>query len=59
MDGVTVAVMHSGVSNSGLVGDLISKLVLTGEKDPALKDFELARFSNGTTLTPKRVRADF
>ncbi|KAF1952561.1 FAD dependent oxidoreductase [Byssothecium circinans] len=50
VDGLTVAVMHSGVSNGAIVGELISKLVLTGEKDPALADFSLARFSNGTKV---------
>ncbi|KAF2643926.1 FAD dependent oxidoreductase, partial [Massarina eburnea CBS 473.64] len=44
VNGLTVAVMHSGVSNGAIVGELISKLVLTGEKDPALADFLLARF---------------
>ena len=48
VDGLTVAVMHSGVSNAAIVGELISKLVLKGEKDPALDDFLLSRFSNGT-----------
>lgn len=48
VDGLTIAVMHSGVSNGALVGELISKQVLTGEKDPALSDFLLSRFSNST-----------
>ncbi|KAJ4289893.1 hypothetical protein N0V90_011226 [Kalmusia sp. IMI 367209] len=46
--GLTVAVMHSGVSNGALVGELVSKQVLTGEKDPALAHFLLSRFSNET-----------
>ncbi|KAJ4354067.1 uncharacterized protein N0V89_005800 [Didymosphaeria variabile] len=58
VDGLTVATMHSGVSNGAIVGKLISELVLTGEKDPALADFALARFSNGTTVSSKRTRAD-
>lgn len=48
VDGLTVAVMHSGVSNGALVGELISKQVLTGEKDAMLNDFQLSRFGNGT-----------
>ena len=52
VDGLTVAVMHSGVSNGALVGELISKQVLTGEKDPALADFTLSRFGNGTATKP-------
>jgi glycine/D-amino acid oxidase-like deaminating enzyme len=58
IDGLTVATMHSGVSNGALVGKLISEMVLTGEKDPALADFALTRFSNGTPSTSKRTRAD-
>lgn len=53
VDGLTVAVMHSGVSNGALVGQLISQEVLTGEKDPMLANFLLARFSNGTTATTR------
>ncbi|KAL5388956.1 hypothetical protein DPSP01_002662 [Paraphaeosphaeria sporulosa] len=57
--GLTVATMHSGVSNGALVGKLISEMVLTGEKDPALADFALSRFSNGTTSASKRrIRVD-
>lgn len=44
VDGLTVAVMHSGVSNAAIVGDLLSKLILTGESDPALDHFRLDRF---------------
>ncbi|KAF9733644.1 hypothetical protein PMIN06_007857 [Paraphaeosphaeria minitans] len=54
VDGLTVATMHSGVSNGALVGKLISELVLTGEKDPALADFALSRFSNGKPIASKR-----
>lgn len=59
VDGLTVAVMHSGVSNGALVGQLISKQVLTGEKDPALADFLLSRFNNGTASSPKKIRSDW
>lgn len=44
VDGLTVAVMHSGVTNAALVGELLSKQILTGESDPALADFQLDRF---------------
>ncbi|KAF1974465.1 FAD dependent oxidoreductase [Bimuria novae-zelandiae CBS 107.79] len=57
LDGVTVAVMHSGVSNGALVGQIISKQVLTGEKDPMLADFLLSRFSNTTIAAPKNAAA--
>lgn len=45
VDGLTVAVMHSGVSNAAIVGELLSKQILTGQSDPALANFELGRFS--------------
>jgi glycine/D-amino acid oxidase-like deaminating enzyme len=44
LDGLTVAVMHSGVTNAAIVGELLSKQILTGESDPALADFLLSRF---------------
>ncbi|CAJ2508493.1 Uu.00g135190.m01.CDS01 [Anthostomella pinea] len=48
LDGLTVAVMHSGVSNAAIVGELLSKLILTGESDTALADFLLSRFNERT-----------
>ena len=51
VDGLTVAVMHSGVSNGALVGEIISKQVLTGERDPVMDDFLLSRF-NSTATAP-------
>lgn len=45
LDGVTVAVMHSGVTNAAIVGQLLSQQILTGVTDPALADFELSRFA--------------
>jgi glycine/D-amino acid oxidase-like deaminating enzyme len=44
VDGLTVAVMHSGVTNAAVVGELISKLVLTGESDPLMEPYKLDRF---------------
>ncbi|KAK7954645.1 hypothetical protein PG988_015339 [Apiospora saccharicola] len=45
LDGLTVAVMHSGVTNAAIVGDLLTKQIMTGVSDPALVDFQLGRFS--------------
>ncbi|UZP40648.1 hypothetical protein NXS19_008464 [Fusarium pseudograminearum] len=45
LEGLSVAVMHSGVTNGALVGELLSKMILTGEKDPILDDFGLGRFN--------------
>lgn len=45
LDGVTVAVMHSGVTNAAIVGQLLSQQILTGVSDPALANFELGRFA--------------
>ncbi|KAI6351238.1 hypothetical protein MCOR25_010061 [Pyricularia grisea] len=44
LEGVSLAVMHSGVTNAALVGELLSKEILTGERDPALDDYLLERF---------------
>ncbi|KAM0193770.1 hypothetical protein ACHAPI_007421 [Fusarium lateritium] len=46
LDAVSVAVMHSGVTNAAIVGELLSKKILTGETDPALDHFRLDRFTN-------------
>lgn len=43
--GLSVAVMHSGVTNAAIVGELLSERILTGREDPALKDFSLSRFT--------------
>jgi glycine/D-amino acid oxidase-like deaminating enzyme len=48
LGGLTVAVMHSGVTNAAIVGELLSKQILTGESDPALEDFGFDRFGNAT-----------
>lgn len=45
LDGLTVAVMHSGVTNAAIVGQLLSQQILTGVSDPALSNFELSRFA--------------
>lgn len=49
LEGLTLAVMHSGVSLAAGVGELVSKLVLTGESDPLLADFSLTRFNSTST----------
>ena len=51
LEGLSLAVMHSGVSLAPVVGQLISQLVLAGKADPALADFSLARFSNLTSAS--------
>jgi glycine/D-amino acid oxidase-like deaminating enzyme len=45
VDGLSVAVMHSGVTNGALVGKLLSRQILTGETDPILDNFRLDRFA--------------
>lgn len=52
LEGLDVAVMHSGVTLAAIVGKLIAEKVLTGHSDPALDYFRLDRFdakSNGTS----------
>ena len=45
LDHVSVAVMHSGVTNAAIVGELVSKQILSGETDTALEQFRLDRFT--------------
>ena len=45
LEGLTLAVMHSGVTLAAIVGELLTDKVLTGKEDPALKSFALSRFS--------------
>lgn len=46
INGLSIAVMHSGVTNAAIVGQLLSEYVLTGKKDPSLDEYSLKRFSN-------------
>lgn len=51
LEGLDVAVMHSGVTLAAIVGKLIAEKVLTGRSDPSLEYFRLDRFDandNGT-----------
>ncbi|CAK7203569.1 hypothetical protein SEUCBS139899_006304 [Sporothrix eucalyptigena] len=43
--GLTLAVMHSGVTLAAFVGQTVADLVATGNKDKALDQFSLSRFS--------------
>ncbi|KAJ3535726.1 hypothetical protein NM208_g7016 [Fusarium decemcellulare] len=52
LDALSIAVMHSGVTNAAIVGELLSKQILTGETDPALVNFRLDRFTRQTTKLP-------
>lgn len=45
LPGLTLAVMHSGVTVSAIVGQTISDLVITGKEDPDLASFALSRFT--------------
>ncbi|KPA38228.1 opine oxidase subunit b [Fusarium langsethiae] len=45
LDHVTVAAMHSGVTNAAIVGELVSQQILTGETDSALSQFRLDWFT--------------
>lgn len=50
LKGITIAVMHSGVTNAAIVGELLSRQILKGEADPALENFRFDRFANSTRL---------
>lgn len=45
LPGLDIAVMHSGVTNAALVGELLAEKILTGKEDVSLKDFALKRFA--------------
>jgi glycine/D-amino acid oxidase-like deaminating enzyme len=44
LEGLDVAVMHSGVTNAALVGELLSKKIIHGIEDPMLHPYRLNRF---------------
>ncbi|KAL0938234.1 FAD dependent oxidoreductase [Colletotrichum truncatum] len=44
LSGLTVAVMHSGVTNAAVVGDLLSKQILRNVSGPLLSPYRLDRF---------------
>lgn len=45
MDGVYVAVMHSGITLAPAVGLFAAREILDGERDPLLAPYGLARFA--------------
>ncbi|KAM0323751.1 hypothetical protein ACHAQA_008688 [Verticillium albo-atrum] len=49
LDGLSVAVMHSGVTNAAIVGQLLAKQILTNVSDPLLSHFRLDRFGPSPT----------
>lgn len=51
LEGLDVAVMHSGVTNAAIVGKLIAEKVLTGKSDPILDYFRLDRFNSSKNVT--------
>lgn len=46
VDAISIAVMHSGVTNAAIVGELLCRQIVAGETDPALANFQLSRFSS-------------
>lgn len=49
VEGLSIAVMHSGVTNATIVGQVLSDSILTGKEDPALHNFALNRFSTAAS----------
>jgi glycine/D-amino acid oxidase-like deaminating enzyme len=45
LKGLTLAVMHSGVTLAAIVGEVLADQVVHGKKDPALDAFALGRFT--------------
>ncbi|KAF4438382.1 D-amino acid dehydrogenase small subunit [Fusarium acutatum] len=50
LEGLDVAVMHSGVTNAALVGELLAKKIVFGIDDPMLGDYRLDRFKDDAKL---------
>lgn len=46
LHGLDIAVMHSGVTNAALVGELLAEKILVGKEDASLQDFSLERFTD-------------
>jgi glycine/D-amino acid oxidase-like deaminating enzyme len=46
LEGLTVAVMHSGVTNAAAVGELLSRQILANVSDPLLAPYRLDRFKS-------------
>lgn len=47
MPNLSIAVMHSGISLSGLIGDLLATEIISGNDDPDLGDYRPQRFLDG------------
>ncbi|KAF4951617.1 hypothetical protein FGADI_7394 [Fusarium gaditjirri] len=50
LEGLDLAVMHSGVTNAALVGELLAKKIIFGIEDPILESFRLDRFKDDAKL---------
>ncbi|KAJ9414042.1 hypothetical protein FOXG_11930 [Fusarium oxysporum f. sp. lycopersici 4287] len=50
LEGLDLAVMHSGVTNAALVGELLAKKILYGIEDQMLKDYRMDRFKSYAKL---------
>ncbi|KAF5624658.1 d-amino acid dehydrogenase small subunit [Fusarium tjaetaba] len=50
LEGLDLAVMHSGVTNAALVGELLADKVVFGIEDPMLEDYRLDRFKDNAKL---------
>ncbi|KAJ7793793.1 fructosyl peptide oxidase [Mycena olivaceomarginata] len=45
LEGLSLAVMHSGVTLAAIVGEVLTDDIVNGRKDPALGDYALDRFA--------------
>ncbi|RBA18243.1 hypothetical protein FPRO05_10538 [Fusarium proliferatum] len=50
LEGLDLAVMHSGVTNAALVGELLAKKIVFDIDDPMLGDYRLDRFKDDAKL---------
>jgi glycine/D-amino acid oxidase-like deaminating enzyme len=49
LEGLTLAVMHSGVTLAAIVGEVLTDQIVNGKDDPALEAFRLSRFNSAAT----------
>lgn len=48
LEGLSLAVMHSGVTLAAIVGEVLADVIANGRKDPALGDYALDRFASAS-----------
>ncbi|KFA73506.1 hypothetical protein S40288_05771 [Stachybotrys chartarum IBT 40288] len=58
LEGLSLAVMHSGVTLAAIVGEVLTNKIVKGINDPALPAFTIGRFKHSATVAGKLPAAD-